>query len=225
MQAYAVGHVAMESGDKGAAVKAYQDLLASYKLITTSSLGKPHKDLAYQQVQSLYHDIQSMPSATVLKNASPVKTASTAPVESSYASTQSSAAKDSAPRDSFLSKLSPRDYVTLSFFAVLIVLVLFVKPEFLGFAAGTPNAAPRWYAPTTLTATAGQAFVFDLSTAFRDPDGETLVYLASGSPGLQVTIRGSVVSVLPSAAGNYVLTMMASDLSHTTKVPVALQVS
>lgn len=205
VQAYYAAQAALNSGDRQAAMKAYQDVLAAYKQLAASALEKPHKELAHQQVKTIYDGLSAMPSITTPTPA------------------------QSSPPEARGPGFGARDYLTIGFFAVLIVMVLFFKPEYIGLAfADIPGGSPpQWRGgQTEFTLPAGTDLAYDFSSAFRDPDGDRLVFLATESPGLRVSVSGSVVTIeaLPGAFGDHQVTVMASDLASVTKVPITIHV-
>ena len=71
----------------------------------------------------------------------------------------------------------------------------------------------------------GQAFVFDASGFFTDPDGDALAFAAEGLPeGLSISTSG-VISGTPTADGTYAVTVTASDGSLSTDSAFALTVA
>ncbi|HSU72940.1 MAG TPA: hypothetical protein VLJ21_03770 [Candidatus Binatia bacterium] len=118
--------------------------------------------------------------------------------------------------------LHAKDYVILGTFFILIAVVLFGNAGTLGFTV--EDGAPVWNGVRAFSGTAGVPFILDLSTAFRDPDGDALAFMVSGASGIDVSLHGSVITILPRAQGTYVITLMASDSIHLTKVPITVQV-
>lgn len=205
VQAYYSAQAALSSGDRAAATKAYQGLLDAYKLLAASALEKPHKELAHQQVKTIYDGLTNLPR-----------------LDTPVPAQQSEVAQRPGG-------FGTRDYLTIGFFAVLIVMVLFFKPEYIGLAfADIPGGSPpQWRGgQTEFTLRAGTDLAYDFSSAFHDPDGDRLVFLATESPGLRVSVSGSVVTIeaLPGAFGDHRLTVMASDLASVTKVPITINV-
>jgi hypothetical protein len=200
VQSFYAAQSAVQSGERQSALTAYNNLLTQYKAIAASSLEKPHKDLAHQQVQSIYADLAKLATAPA-----PVST---------------------VIEPGFFGSFGARDYVTIGFFAVLIMLVLFFKPEYIGLSTYEPvNSAPVWVGTETLYATpANVALNIDLNGQFRDSEGNALTYLATSSPDVQVSVQGSIVTVQSAVVGDHQIIVMASDAGSLTKVPLTIRV-
>ncbi len=226
VQSYYAAQAAVETGDRTKALAAYQQLLGDFKQISASNLERPHKELAHQQVQSIYASVVALPAnvskASVSESSVPV---SSAPI-SQVTSGSSVDALMSQP--SFMGSLGAKDFVTIGVFAMLIMLVLFFKPEYIGLSTvDVGNHAPDWIGTTTLfDMQVGIPKSIQLDALFRDVDGDELVFLATSSPGIDVSVSGSVVTLLASfsAKGTSTVVVMASDLTSITKVPLTISV-
>ncbi|MEK6849227.1 MAG: hypothetical protein AABY01_01505, partial [Nanoarchaeota archaeon] len=74
------------------------------------------------------------------------------------------------------------------------------------------NHAPDWIGTTTLfDMQVGIPKSIQLDALFRDVDGDELVFLATSSPGIDVSVSGSVVTLLASfsAKGTSTVVVMA----------------
>jgi hypothetical protein len=200
VQSFYAAQAAVQLGDRQKGLTAYSDLLAQYKVIAASKLEKPHKDLAHQQVQSIYADLARL---------------ATSPTP-----------RSEVVEPGFFGSFGARDYVTIGFFAVLIMLVLFFKPEYIGLSTYEEiNQPPQWIGAETLYATpANVPLAIDLAGQFRDADGNALTYLATSAPDVSVSVKDSVVTVSSAAVGDHRITVMASDSGSLTKVPLTIRV-
>lgn len=208
VQSFYSAQAAVETGDRSKALAAYQDLLLQYKQIASSTLERAHKELAHRQVQSVYAGLAGLPVKTSL------------PVQD---------VRSLVTEPGFLSSLGVRDYVTVGVFAVLIMLVLFFKPEYIGLAAYEGgNAPPQWVGATaSYAAQVGVPLTIPLDVLFRDPEGDSLVFLATSAPGIDVSVSDSQVTLFASdvARGTNTVVVMASDLVSITKVPLTISVT
>lgn len=209
MQSYYSAQAAVETGDRVKALAAYQDLLSQYKQIASSTLERPHKELAHQQVNAIYASVAALP-------------AQSRPVAQPSLSQLTT-------EQGFMSSLGVKDYVTVGVFAVLIMLVLFFKPEYIGLAAYEGgNAPPQWIGATaSYAAQVGVPLTIPLDVLFKDPDGDELIYLATSAPGIDVSVSDSKVTLFASdvARGTNTVVVMASDLVSITKVPLTISVT
>ena len=218
MQAYYAAQTAVKSGDKAAATKAYQEVLSIYKQISGSQLAHPHKEIAHKQVQTIYDSVTGMPQVTQLPKTPKTNILPTSPI-----------VQPETPKKSrgFFG-LQTKDFITLGFFAGLIMLVLFFKPVYIGLVAyeDTANTAPAWIGSVTeLEMAVGTALPFDVSTSFRDVDGDELIYIATETDGLDVSVSSSIITFQARAAGEHVIILMATDLKEITKVPMTVRVT
>src|SRR3989338_2549379 len=62
VQSYYAAQATIASGKRDAAAKAYQELLLVYSQLSARSLGRPHKELAHEQVQRIYDGIAKLSS-------------------------------------------------------------------------------------------------------------------------------------------------------------------
>jgi hypothetical protein len=172
---------------------------AAYKdaLAAYKQMSSVEKKASYDQLTQLHQDINGMSDAHT--------THSTESIPEGHA-------------------FGAKDFIIVGVFLILVAFVLMGDPKTIGFATVETNA-PVWSGVREFTATQDNAFILDLSTAFRDPDGDELTFLVSGAPGVQVSLRGSVVTMLPQSAGTFTVTVMASDATHVTKVPLTIQVT
>jgi|GEM_PF-6791571 len=200
-QAYERAQSAIGSSDKYAATQAYTALLSAYQSLDSAS-----KKAAYSQVTQVHQAVSAMPNVTQL------------PHDLVHAA-RMSRLEHEMPKEHH--GLQPKDFIALGIFFVLIAVVLFGQPEHLGLV--THNGAPAWNGIREFSAT--EPFIIDLSTAFRDPDGDPLTYLVSGAPGISVHLKGSTLTVIPKQPGTYTIHAMASDESHLTKVPITVKVA
>lgn len=203
VQSYYAAQAALLTGNKAQAMSSYQGLLGLYKQIASSSLAKPHKDLAHQQVQSIYADLARMSTMSIKSE----------PVSQVAEST-------------FLSGLGLRDFATLGFFAVLIMLVLFFKPEYIGLTTyDVVNYPPEWTGKDMLfAAPVGLPISIELKDKFSDADGNALTYLATSTPAVEVSVKGSIVTISSANLGDHIVMVMASDSESITKVPLTIRV-
>ena len=197
-QSFYAAQAAVQLGDRQQALAAYNELLSQYKAIASSTLEKPHKDLAHQQVQSIYVDLAKLATTPVSTIVEP----------------------------GFLGSFGARDYITVGFFAVLIMFVLFFKPEYIGLTAYEEiNLPPDWVGTETLYATPTNVpLVIELDGQFRDADGNALTYLATSAPDVSVSVQGSIVTVSSAVVGDHRIMVMASDAGSMTKVPLTIRV-
>jgi len=123
--------------------------------------------------------------------------------------------------------LQPKDFVVMGFFAALILLVMFFKPAYIGLAVYEDfNSAPEWIGVTSEFQMAeGQQLSIDFATAFKDADGDQLIYLSTETEGLKATLGGSTVTFTAVSKGVHSIVIMASDLKDITKVPVTVTVT
>jgi hypothetical protein len=211
VQLYYAAQSSIEAGDKAEATKAYQALLASYKTVSTSKLETPHKQLAHQQVKSMYEALAALPSNPIPQQ--PIRPQPFQPIGPSPLQPPSN--------PSFIGGLGTKDYMTIGVFVVLILAVLFVQPGFVGLATYEPTDAPQWMGTTT-DFTFSSGGTLNLENYFQDDD--ELVYLATNAPGLDVAVAGSIVA-FSGAPGDYQITVMASDLTSITKVPLTIHIT
>ena len=96
---------------------------------------------------------------------------------------------------------------------------------------GAPVAHGRPPLPATLEATVGEPFEIDLAGFFDDPDGDPLIFLASGDglpPSGTLTLSASGVlagTPIGGDVGDYALTVVVSDGERETSELVELTVS
>ena len=246
VQAYYAAQQAIESGNRAAATQAYQNLLEIYKQIAKSPLAQPHKELAHGQIESVYQAVAGMAKVTKIQptptpQPTPTKPPITIPPTTSIPVPKTTRIQyppvdpgkkpqPIQPTSPRMFGLKPRDFVMLGFFAMIIVLVLFFKPAYIGLLsyADADNAAPEWRGSVTeFSLSAGQEMPLDIESSFHDLDGDELVYLATDSEGLTVTVSGSVVTIKASSdsIGDHEIVLMATDLKEITKVPVTVRVT
>lgn len=176
-------------------MKAYNILHESYKSLTGAA-----KKEAYEQVSQVHADISGMPNTSSI------------PKKEGFVEVEKMLPEPG---------LHAKDFIIIGSFFVLIAVVLFGNAGALGFVA-LETHAPVWNGVREFSTTAGVPFVLDLSTAFRDPDGDVLAFVAVGGDGISVALKGSVVTVFPEKSGT--ITLMASDSTHLTKVPITIKV-
>ena len=223
VQSYYAAQAAVETGDRTKALAAYQQLLGDFKQISASNLERPHKELAHQQVQSIYASVVELPATS--SKASESSAPSSMPISQV---TSGSSVDALMSQQSFMGSLGAKDFVTIGVFAMLIMLVLFFKPEYIGLSTvDVGNHAPDWIGTTTLfDMQVGIPKSIQLDALFKDADGDELVFLATSSPGIDVSVSGSMVTLLASesAKGTSTVVVMASDLTSITKVPLTISV-
>ena len=104
------------------------------------------------------------------------------------------------------------------------------RPALQAFTVTVPNRPPvaeGSVSPLTLRVVDGEETV-EVSGRFRDPDGDPLSYRARSSSEsvARATVRGSTVTVIPSAGGSAIVTVWATDVgSSNTSASQQFQVT
>lgn len=89
------------------------------------------------------------------------------------------------------------------------------------------NNPPIWIGgDNNFNVLAGKLTTFDLNNYFEDPDENELVYLATNSEDLNIIVINNLLVINPSrtVTGSREITLIASDLITTKKVPVIINI-
>jgi hypothetical protein len=118
--------------------------------------------------------------------------------------------------------------VILAGIILLLSVIVFVKPEIIGFAfePGVLNQAPVWDSYKTVFNVRSPETRLNLNEYFFDPDGDELTFLATEPRGVKVEVSGPILILTPSKGvmGPRDITMVASDGQETAKKQVILNV-
>jgi hypothetical protein len=89
----------------------------------------------------------------------------------------------------------------------------------------TENNPPQWIGGDKEFVIKGRTEI-DLSSLFRDPEGDELVYLSTTEDGLNLIIENDKLIITPreNAEGEKKITLIASDMGKLTKVPITLKI-
>ncbi len=95
----------------------------------------------------------------------------------------------------------------------------------LQYYSATKNNAPVWNQEPQII-TLKDTTTIDFSQYFKDPDGDELVYLATTPQGITAEISGSIVKFTSdgNAQGQKQIELLVSDMKHTTKARITVDV-
>jgi len=118
--------------------------------------------------------------------------------------------------------------VVLAGIILLLSVVVFIKPEIIGFAfePSVLNQAPVWDSYKTVFNVRSPETKFNLNEYFFDPDGDELTFLATEPRGVKVDVSGPILTLKPNTGvmGPREITIVASDGEETAKKQVNLNV-
>ena len=85
------------------------------------------------------------------------------------------------------------------------------------------NSPPAWTSQKTEFRIKGETTI-NLSEHFKDPEGDTLVFLSTEDEGIEIGVKNEIVTIIPDPGvkGEKHVTFIASDLDEVAKAPVKL---
>ncbi len=195
---YNSAQASIDGNNMGDAKKKYSELLHMYSAINQSKLEKEHKELAYEQVMKVYREVHG-------------------------GSKGISAISENVSRH-FMSK----SVMVVAGLLILISIVIFIKPEIIGFvlAPSAVNEAPFWASPETAFTVRAPQTRINLDQYFMDADGNKLSYLATSAQGINVEVSNSQLTITPAQEvyGTREITIVASDGIETAKKTITLNI-
>ena|GEM_PF-4154517 len=197
VQTYNAAQDSIEENRVEEAKQRYRDLMDVYHQITTSDIEPVHKELAYDQVMKVFQGVKGL---------------------------------------KVRSRINAKS-VALATVIIIISIVIFIKPEIVGLIPFEFDQPPMWGAADNRFVVSGvpkkgamfpgkHARTIDLDDFFVDPNKDTLTYLATSAPGLQIEVRGSLLTFNPEKGviGPKAITVVASDGKHITRKEIQVDV-
>ncbi len=119
-------------------------------------------------------------------------------------------------------------YIVPASMVVLVLLIIFfVKPEFslTGLVVADSNTAPYWSAEGAVFKVSGETYI-SLGAYFADAEGDGLSYSVGAAPGLQLSVEGSTLKIVPEeyAFGRIAVPITASDSRKETTYYVTAEI-
>ncbi|MBD3361807.1 hypothetical protein GF358_03375, partial [Candidatus Woesearchaeota archaeon] len=111
--------------------------------------------------------------------------------------------------------------------ALVFALISVIKdPNLTGFTASEnrSNSIPVWKGNTTWQIDKNNELIVDLDDYFKDPDYDTLTYLATSADKVSVSVENNILTITPDNgfAGERVISILASDEYDAITVNVKL---